>query len=128
MSDTDHDHLVGRNEFADFIFHMAAADLAHGGAPMAARFWQSRLTCHMHLIDAIKLFCKFQFGGVTQVPVQCTTPSDIQTGNESILTDFFEKGDLAAGLQAWLRLTNNEIPGLDSNLRLPEGDTKESQL
>ena len=33
MSDTDHDHLVGKNEFADFIFHMAAADLAHGSEP-----------------------------------------------------------------------------------------------
>lgn len=30
VSDVDSDHKVGRHEFADFIFHMAAADLAHG--------------------------------------------------------------------------------------------------
>lgn len=29
VSDIDHDHKVGRHEFPDFIFHMAAADLAH---------------------------------------------------------------------------------------------------
>lgn len=30
VSDVDSDHKVGRHEFDDFIFHMAAADLAHG--------------------------------------------------------------------------------------------------
>ena len=29
VSDVDHDHKVGRHEFAHFIFHMAAADLVH---------------------------------------------------------------------------------------------------
>ncbi len=34
VSDVDSDHVVGRHEFADFIFHMAAADLAHGSDPI----------------------------------------------------------------------------------------------
>ena len=33
VSDVDSDHLVSKEEFADFIFHMAAADLAHGSEP-----------------------------------------------------------------------------------------------
>ena len=33
VSDVDSDHVVGKHEFADFIFHMAAADLAHGSEP-----------------------------------------------------------------------------------------------
>lgn len=33
VSDVDSDHKVGRHEFDDFIFHMAAADLAHGSQP-----------------------------------------------------------------------------------------------
>ena len=34
VSDVDSDHKVGRHEFDDFIFHMAAADLAHGSQPL----------------------------------------------------------------------------------------------
>lgn len=33
VSDVDSDHKVSRHEFDDFIFHMAAADLAHGSQP-----------------------------------------------------------------------------------------------
>ena len=60
-----------------------------------------------------------------QVPEQCITPREERSNNESILTDFFDKGDLAAGLQAWLKLTNSDFPGLDSTICPPEDDAKQ---
>lgn len=32
--------------------------------------------------------------------------------NQKTLSDLFDEGDLAAGLQAWLRLTDNSITGM----------------
>ena len=60
-----------------------------------------------------------------QVPEQYITPREERSDNESILTDFFDKGDLAAGLQAWLKLTNSDFPGLDGNICLPEDDSRQ---
>ena len=49
VSDVDSDHKVGRHEFDDFVFHMAAADLAHGGKPQQKvcllQYLYSRMDC-----------------------------------------------------------------------------------
>lgn len=36
--------------------------------------------------------------------------------SQKTLSDLFDNGDLAAGLQAWLRLTNNSITGIEDNV------------
>ncbi len=39
------------------------------------------------------------------------------------LSDFLDEGDLAAGLQAWLKLTNNTISGMDSDVCIVDEGT-----
>lgn len=101
VSDVDSDHVVGKHEFADFIFHMAAADLAHGSEPT---------------------------GDTKPQASQHDTPqSNAEDPHEQrTLSDFLEDGDLAAGLQAWLKLTNNSISGTDNDLCLTEEDRADS--
>lgn len=92
VSDVDNDHKVGRHEFADFIFHMAAADLAHSSQP------QQEGTDAQPELEA---------GGFD---------------SQKTLSDLFVEGDLAAGLQAWLRLTNNSITGIDDDVCVADAD------
>ena len=55
------------------------------------------------------------------------TSSTIKDPNEQrTLSDFLDDGDLAAGLQAWLKLTNNTISGLDNDICLTEDDAADS--
>jgi len=55
------------------------------------------------------------------------TSSTIEDPNEqSTLSDFLDEGDLAAGLQAWLKLTNNTISGIDNDICLTEDDAADS--
>lgn len=96
VSDVDSDHVVGKHEFADFIFHMAAADLAHGSEPSEDSAPQAFLEPTSSTIDS---------------------PNEQRT-----LSDFLDEGDLAAGLQAWLKLTNNTISGVDNDICLTEDD------
>ncbi|KAA6424506.1 MAG: hypothetical protein FRX49_05718 [Trebouxia sp. A1-2] len=99
VSDVDSDHVVGKHEFADFIFHMAAADLAHGSEP----------------------------SGDSAPQALEPTSSTIEDPNEQrTLSDFLDEGDLAAGLQAWLKLTNNTISGIDNDICLTEDDVADS--
>ncbi len=55
------------------------------------------------------------------------TSSTIEDPNEQrTLSDFLDEGDLAAGLQAWLKLTNNTISGIDNDICLTEDDAADS--
>lgn len=42
--------------------------------------------------------------------------------SQKTLSDLFVEGDLAAGLQAWLRLTNNSITGIDDDVCVADAD------
>ena len=56
-----------------------------------------------------------------------TSPTTIEDPNEQrTLSDFLDDGDLAAGLQAWLKLTNNTISGIDNDICLTEDDAADS--
>lgn len=98
VSDVDSDHVVGRHEFADFIFHMAAADLAHSSDPS---------------VDSAPKVQEYQDA----------SEKAMESNEQRTLSDFLDEGDLAAGLQAWLKLTNNSISGLDDGVCITEEDT-----
>lgn len=44
--------------------------------------------------------------------VKDAQPEAGEFDNQKTLSDLFDEGDLAAGLQAWLRLTDNSITGM----------------
>lgn len=46
--------------------------------------------------------------------------------SQKTLSDLFDDGDLAAGLQAWLRLTNNSITGIEDNICIADEDDNTS--
>lgn len=46
-----------------------------------------------------------------------------ESNEQRTLSDFLDEGDIAAGLQAWLKLTNNSISGLDDGVCITEEDT-----
>lgn len=53
------------------------------------------------------------------------TQAPIEAGgydSQRTLSDLFDEGDLAAGLQAWLRLTNNSISGMEDNVCIADED------
>lgn len=101
VSDVDSDHVVGKHEFADFIFHMAAADLAHGSESTG---------------DTKPQASEHEF----------TQSSAEDPHEQRILTDLLDEGDLAAGLQAWLKLTNNSISGTDSDVCVTDENSIDS--
>lgn len=46
--------------------------------------------------------------------------------SQQTLSDLFDDGDLAAGLQAWLRLTNNSITGMEDSICVADEDDNSS--
>lgn len=55
-----------------------------------------------------------------------STIEDPNPNDQRTLSDFLDDGDLAAGLQAWLKLTNNTISGIDNDICLTEDDAADS--
>lgn len=70
--------------------------------------------------DHITYFC-FQASEHDNTQSNAEDPPEIRT-----LSDFLDEGDLAAGLQAWLKLTNNSISGTDNEMCLTEDDRVDS--
>lgn len=136
VSDVDSDHKVGRHEFADFIFHMAAADLAHSSQPqqevqvcpsVKVSTSSSRSVYHVTTPPDCVL-CKRQNGCfANSIGLHMPQGTDAQPeaggfDSQKTLSDLFDEGDLAAGLQAWLRLTNNSISGLNDDVCIADAD------
>lgn len=45
-----------------------------------------------------------------------------QYDSQKTLSDLFAEGDLAAGLQAWLKLTDNSITGIEDSVCIADED------